>query len=54
VTQPPDQPAPVPAQPRIDPAAADLGTMVELGLAPEQPEPPEPDPAHDDPPQDGS
>lgn len=35
--------APIPVQPVIDPAAADLGTLVDLGLAPEQPEPPAPD-----------
>ncbi|MGQ4513715.1 hypothetical protein [Streptomyces sp. DW26H14] len=45
---------PTPVQPVIDPAAADLGTMVDLGLVPEQPEPPDPDVPSDDPPQDGS
>lgn len=39
---------PQPVQPIVDPAAADLGTMVDLGLAPEQPEPP----ADDTPPTD--
>lgn len=46
--------APRPVQPVIDPAAADLGTMVDLGLAPVQPEPSPPEPAPADPPQDGS
>lgn len=46
--------APRPVHPVVDPAAADLGTMIDLGLAPEQPEPSPPDTAPADPPQDGS
>lgn len=46
--------APVPVEPTIDPVAADLGTMIDMGLAPEQPEPPadpdSPDPGSDTPP----
>ncbi|MCM8548878.1 hypothetical protein [Streptomyces sp. STCH 565 A] len=32
-------PQPVPVRPRPDDAAADMGSLVELGMAPEQPEP---------------
>jgi hypothetical protein len=38
----PDQTAPQPATPSIDPTAADTQTMVELGVMDEQPEPPQP------------
>lgn len=37
--------SPEPVEPTIDPTAADQGTLVDLGLAPEQPEPPAPEPA---------
>ncbi|MBO0654221.1 hypothetical protein J1792_16010 [Streptomyces triculaminicus] len=40
----PEQPAPVPVQPRMTPAV-DMGTLEDLGLAEPQPEPsPEPPP----------
>ncbi|MEV7466097.1 hypothetical protein AB0O20_06230 [Streptomyces kronopolitis] len=41
----PEQPAPVPIQPRVDESAGDLDTLVDLGLAEPPPEPsPEPPP----------
>ncbi|MFJ3950340.1 hypothetical protein ACIPXV_09745 [Streptomyces libani] len=40
-----EQPAPVPVQSRTDEAAADLGSLVDLGMAEPPPEPsPEPPP----------
>ncbi|MFH8804038.1 hypothetical protein ACH4F6_31370 [Streptomyces sp. NPDC017936] len=39
----PELPAERPAVRRIDEAAADMGTLVDMGVVPEQPEP-EPDP----------
>lgn len=49
-----DQP-PRPARPIVDDTGADMGTLVDLGMAEEQPEPPEPDdPPPDDPPDDAA
>jgi hypothetical protein len=39
----PDQP-PRPARPIVDDTGADMGTLVDLGLVEEQPEPPAEDP----------
>lgn len=39
------QPAPQPATPRVDETAADMGTLVDMGVVEPQPEPsPEPPP----------
>ncbi|MFK8844662.1 hypothetical protein [Streptomyces sp. Ac-502] len=48
----PDQPAPRPAEPRVDETAGDIASLVRLGVVdpppapspPEQPRPPQPDP----------
>jgi hypothetical protein len=40
----PDQRAPRPVRPRVDDTAADTGTLVDMGVLPEQPEPPAPEP----------
>jgi hypothetical protein len=41
----PELPAARPAVPRIDVSAADMGTLVDMGVVPEQPEPPPEDDA---------
>lgn len=40
--------SPEPVEPTIDPTAADQGTLVDLGLADPQPEPPAPETPPDD------
>ncbi|WP_394436315.1 hypothetical protein [Streptomyces sp. SGAir0957] len=40
-------PAPIPVQPRRDPGAADMGSLVDLGVVEEQPEPEPPAPTID-------
>lgn len=39
-----DLPAERPAVRRVDESAADMGTLVDMGVVPEQPEPPPPEP----------
>lgn len=44
-----DLPAERPVTRRVDESAADMVTLVDMGVVPEQPEPPPPEPPPEDP-----